>query len=106
MFKETSHEKLYYTEHWPSSISTIKGKISKSMKSFSNSRTNSLSNSLSNSCSCSRSSSRSSSRSNSRSCSISSSFSSIYNPIHIIESLNNSKIFSSQESLLNIIEEE
>ena len=104
MFKETSNEKLFYTEHWPSSVSTIKEKFSISIKSFSNfsSRTNSLSSSRSNSCCCSRSNSRS----NSRSCSFSSTFSPIYNPIHIIESLDNSKIFSSQESLLDIIEEE
>jgi len=92
MFKETSHEKLFFTEHWPSSNNTIKSDFSKSMKSFSNytSKNNSLSNS----------------RSCSRSCSFSSSSTSINNPIRIIESLNNSKILTSQESLLYIIEEE
>jgi len=95
MFKETSHEKLYYTENWSTSTSKINGKFSKSfnslcnkkMKSFSNlsSSDNSLSSSLSSSCFCSRSNSCSSNHSNY--------FSTIYNPMCIRETIN-TKLFN------------
>jgi len=60
MFYETSHEKLFFTESWPTSTRALKGNFSKSLNSlyskktksipilskvssFSNSRSNSLS---------------------------------------------------------------
>jgi len=92
MFNETSYEKLFFTEHWPSSTSMIKGNFSKSLNSLSNKKMNSFSNL--------------SSTSNSLSSTRSSSLSSIYNSNIIIETINNSNLFTSQGSLLDIIEEE
>ena len=34
MFYETSHEKLFYTESWPTSTSALKGNFSKSINSL------------------------------------------------------------------------
>ena len=34
MFYKTSHEKLFFTESWPTSIITMKGKFSKSLNSL------------------------------------------------------------------------
>jgi len=36
MFYETSHGKLFYTESWPTSTSTLKGNFSKSLNSLYN----------------------------------------------------------------------
>ncbi len=92
MFNEKSNEKLFFTEHWPASISTIKSDFSKSLNSLCNksnirSRTHSLSNSLSSSLSYN-------------------SFSEIYNPNIVIEDITNSNLFSSQGSQLDTIDEE
>jgi len=34
MFYETSHEKLFFTENWPTSTTTLKGNFSKSLNSL------------------------------------------------------------------------
>jgi len=91
MFKETSYDNLYFTEHWPASISVIKGNFSKSFNSLCTKNMISFSNNGSiNTCSNSRSSS----------------LTSIYDSIDMMENINSSKFFSSQRSLLDIIEEE
>jgi len=97
MFYETSHEKLFFTERWPISTNTVKINFSKSLNSLGNKKMKSITNlSSANSLSSSLTSSQSSSLSNS----------SIYNSNNLIETINNSYIFTSQESILDIIEEE
>jgi len=91
MFSKTSHENLIFTEHWPASTSTLKGNFSKSFNSLCNNKIKSFS-SLSNSTSLSNFHSGS--------------FSNIYDTNNIAETKKNSSIFTSQGSLLNIIEEE
>jgi len=88
MFHETSFENLFFTEHWPASTRMIKGNFSKKMKSFTNL--------------CSSTTSPSYSLSNSRSTSISN----LYNSNSVLENLSKSDMFSSQGSMLDIIEEE
>jgi len=106
MFYETSHEKLFFTESWPTSTTLLKRKFSKSLNSICNKKTKSNSNisnndiSLSNSCSNSLSNPLSSSHSNS------SSLTDIYNSNDLMETINNSYLFASQGSILDIIEEE
>jgi len=86
MFKKTFNGNLITIERWPSSTSEIKGKFSRSLNSLYNKSIKSLPNlnsfSLANSLPCS--------------------LSNIYSSSDIIENLFN----SSQESLLDIIEEE
>jgi len=87
MFHETSYENLFITEHWPESISSIKGKFSKKMKSLSSlsSCSTLLFDSLSNSCT--------------------NSLISLHSSNNIIESMSKLYLFTSQGSLLYIIEE-
>jgi len=87
MFHETSIENLFFTEHWPASTSIIKGNFSKKMKSLSNcsSCTTSHADSLSNS--------------------HSTSLSNLYNS-DVIEAMNKLNFLTSQESLLDVVEEE
>jgi len=92
MFKETSYENLYYTEHWPASTNVMKGEFSKKIKSLSN---------LS-----SRSTSRVNSLLNSRSTSRSTSLNNLFSSNNIIEAMDKLNLLSSQESLLDVIEEE
>jgi len=87
MFNETSHEKLFFTEHWPTSTSMIKGNFSKSFNSLNNMKMKSFSN-------------LSSSSFFTSSHSI---FNSNDNIMDIIKNLNTC---SSQGSILDIIEEE
>jgi len=87
MFHEISIENLFVTEHWPASTSIIKRNFSKKIKS------------LSNFSSCTTS--HTGSLSNSRSTSLSNLYSS-----NIIEAMNKLNLFSSQGSLLDVIEEE
>ena len=44
MFYETSHEKLFFTESWPTSTSKIKGNFSKSLNSLYSKKTKSIPN--------------------------------------------------------------
>jgi len=44
MFYETSHEKLFFTESWPTSTSALKGNFSKSLNSLCNKRMKSFTN--------------------------------------------------------------
>jgi len=61
MFYETSHEKLFFTESWPTSTSALKGNFSKSLNSLYSKKTKSFPNlNNTNSFSSSRSSSLSS----------------------------------------------
>jgi len=96
MFQETSYENLFFTESWPASTSIIKGNFSKSFNSLCNMKMKSFSN-LSNTTSPS---------SNSLSSSCSSSHSYLHNSNNIIESTGKLNLFTSQESLLDVIEEE
>jgi len=85
MFRETSYENLFITEHWPASISKIKGNFSKKMKSLSNLSSCSTLSSLSASCS--------------------NSYINLQNSNNIMETVNKLYLFNSQRSLLYIIEE-
>jgi len=85
MFHEASIENLFFTEHWPASTYIIKGNFSKKIKSLS-----------------SLSTSQADSLSNSRSIFLSN----LCNSYTVIEAMNKLNLFNSQESLLDIIEEE
>jgi len=92
MFKETSNEKLFFTEHWPASTSMLKGNFSRSFHSLHNMKMKSMPNLGS---------------TNSFTNNFTTSLPSLYNSNdNILDSIKSSNFFGSQGSFLDIIEEE